>query len=135
MDPFQSRQLAQAPAEPQANLDRGFWLGILSHRLMHCVSISGGMCLSSAWRVCTQLVFLAAACAAPTCARRGRHLDPRPMSSKPQGASRPGTAAAAPGELGLEKTSGQGGNKMGWSHSSPVQFWGLKVPEIYVTQV
>lgn len=49
------------------------------------------------------------------------------MVSKPQGAPRLGTA---PGELGLERKSGQGGNKMGWSHSSSDQFWGLKVPEI-----
>lgn len=39
------------------------------------------------------------------------------------------------GELGLEKTSEQGGNKVGWSYSSPDQFWELKGPEICRTQV
>lgn len=57
------------------------------------------------------------------------------MVSEPQGAPRPRTAAVALGELGLERTSGQGRNKMGWSCSSPDWFWGLKVPEICGTQV
>lgn len=65
----------------------------------------------------------------------GSYKDPRPIMSEPQGAPRPGMAAVAPGDLGLENTSGREGNKMGWSHSSPAQFGGLKVSEICGTQV